>query len=203
MNDRVATWLNSLDSGSRRRYERIIGDFVEVDGLNGDICANVREFICNVHDRGIATSSLWSIFSVLCSLASFLRGVNAKERLSDVPKLLRNWEKDESTKKSAVFKLEEIRKFVNEAPDDDVYLIMKVALIIGYSGLLRKIELVEIDFSDITFCDEGVVVFVYRRKQKGTRSRDSFYICDADYIKIVEKYVASFKAEVMHIFCNI
>lgn len=93
MNDRVATWLNSLDSGSRRRYERIIGDFVEVDGLNGDICANVREFICVVHDRGIATSSLWSIFSVLCSLASFLRGVNAKEGLSDVSKLLRNWKK--------------------------------------------------------------------------------------------------------------
>ena len=105
-----------------------------------------------MHDDGRPVSVLRCVLSILNGYHDLLhRPAKLYETYPGITKLLNQWEKKETRKKSSVFTKDEVFKFLNElrSPDDEKYLPRKVCLILGLNGLLRKSELIELETDNI------------------------------------------------------
>ncbi|KAJ3642669.1 hypothetical protein Zmor_025430 [Zophobas morio] len=103
-----------------------------------------------------APSSLWCEYSMLKSTLF----INENVDISKYPKLrafLKRKNDGYRPKKASVFTREEISLFLEGAPDD-MYLLMKVVMIIGIAGACRGQELREMKLTDVEETDE--IIFV-------------------------------------------
>jgi hypothetical protein len=66
-----------------------------------------------------------------------------------IAKLLKSWQKREPTKKAEIFEKDELYKLLKEAENNAFWLPRKVFLIFAVCGLLRKYELVPLEFSGV------------------------------------------------------
>lgn len=149
-----------IPSASRRQYEKAYNDFrswcKSKNVADGYISENVLVSYLEHLSGRYSPSTLWSIFSML--KATLLRydgkDVRSYER---VQLLLKRKSAHYKTKKSEVFSKENITEFLRRA-DDDVFLDIKVAVLLGIFGACRKGELTSMKTKDIT--DYGDHLFV-------------------------------------------
>ena len=99
---------------------------------------------------------------------------------------------------------EQIVQFLDQAPNNYLFLPIKVGAILGFCCTLRPSELHRIQFSDITYVDNLVTVKITRSKQIGAIEIETKYITDSFMIKILEKYLKLFTPKVyMQLFIDI
>ncbi|KAK4885302.1 hypothetical protein RN001_001573 [Aquatica leii] len=87
-------------------------------------------------------------------------------------------------KKSKTLEIEQVEKFIREAPDED-YLLMKTVLIIGMCAACRREELTKMTIEDIQ--DRGDVLIITIPDNKTKKPRTSC-MTEPTWIKIIQKY---------------
>ncbi|XP_011687447.1 PREDICTED: uncharacterized protein LOC105449760 [Wasmannia auropunctata] len=129
-------------------------------------------------------SSLWATYSMLKSTLNVNNNVN----IHNYPKLVSFLKKQAQgfkSRKSKTLTAEEIKKFLDEAPDNK-YLDLKTALIFGICGACRREELTKVTIDNIQDKDNVLLVKIPITKTYKPRS---FVISDKFYT-ICKKYMA-------------
>ena len=211
MEARLSSWdtfLGSLNEKSRPVYERWVKQFKNFQEIhqkevpNSTLETVINNFFDDLHQSGKATSSLWSIYSIIKSYLHITISYKLEDTMPQLVRILKNWAKKEDQKNSKIFTKAEVIKFLAEAPDDETCLVMKVALIIGLQGFLRLSELTEFQFDQIKPAPKEVVAdgfqaAIPRKKQKGPKSNSTFLVIDVLFSKILHNYINIFKNEVL------
>jgi integrase len=150
-------------------------------------------YLNTLRDKGIATSSIWSRYSMVNSFLRLTLRVNIMETTPENKKMLAQWSKNDSIKKSEVLSKAEFDRYLNEASNnlEDVHLVKKVALIVGGHGLLRGIELKNMKEEAFVRSNIGWIASVQRRKQKGPMRTFKFFISDPLQVEILDLYFNS------------
>ncbi|XP_061726264.1 uncharacterized protein LOC133531880 isoform X3 [Cydia pomonella] len=150
----------------------------DTDSLNEDIILSYFEEMSAKYKP----STLWAMYSMLkCGLKR--NHDICMENYRRVVALLRNLNKGYVCKKLKALSIENIEKFIDEAPDDK-YLATKVALILGVTGGLRRQELSLLTTSHIENHGEIFIIKIPHTKNK---LQDSFVV-PGKYYKTVKKY---------------
>jgi hypothetical protein len=126
-----------------------------------------------------AASTLWSFASMLGRFllkAYGIQGVAQKNGI--IAAELAQWEKDETTKQAKVFTKEDVATFLSDVPTDDQTLVLKMVMILGISGLLRRKELYELQYQDVRLTRVEATVSVQRKKNKGPKETSYILIND-------------------------
>ena len=97
-------WLASLSESSRPRYQQALEEFCAFHGLKPeiDVATAIVDYVGQLREDGYATSTLWSIVSIL---KSYLMILEKKDLFVVAPRLkslLKQWSKQDEIKKSAV-----------------------------------------------------------------------------------------------------
>ncbi|KAJ3661866.1 hypothetical protein Zmor_006244 [Zophobas morio] len=86
-------------------------------------------------------------------------------------------------KKAPVFKKEQVDRFLHTAPDN-LYLMMKVVLILGIAGACRSDELVNVETDNIKDVKSALIIAIPNTKTKRPRS---FTVLAEDYLSLFRK----------------
>lgn len=156
-----------------------------------------------LHDeKKITAKSLWSrlshlrVFFQYCVTGEDGKvGINLKRDCPEVEHCLKQWQKSEMSKQAATFTKEEVEKILS-APNDEVSLLQKAALILGLHGCLRRAEIRQLRFEHLTYTEDGeqaaVIVKVFRRKQSGPKKLSTFAVVGKVAVDILVSYIACF-----------
>ncbi|KAK4885519.1 hypothetical protein RN001_001790 [Aquatica leii] len=87
-------------------------------------------------------------------------------------------------KKSKILEEDNINKFINEA-DNELYLAMKVVLIIGFNGACRRDELLNLSTNDIEFKQDSIIISIPKTKNNILHT---FAITDTNWIELIKQY---------------
>ncbi|XP_061726715.1 uncharacterized protein LOC133532183 [Cydia pomonella] len=126
-------------------------------------------------------TSLWAFYSMLKCGLKRRHNVNIKE-YAQLGAFLKNLSKG-YVKKVKVLTFENVEKFIDEAPDNK-YLAIKVALILGVTGGLRRQELSNLTTNHIENHGEKFIIKLARSKN---RSQD-YFVVQGKYYNILKKY---------------
>ncbi|XP_073963880.1 uncharacterized protein [Choristoneura fumiferana] len=130
-------------------------------------------------------STLLNNYSILRSTVSAHHGVHINN-YGKLMSYLKVQLEGHTTKKSKLFTAQDVETFLNNAPDD-VYLVMKVALVFGIYGACRPYDLVRLRNRDIQKISDQVMLVNVMRNPKVV---DRTFVIQDKYIKLVEKYQA-------------
>lgn len=181
---------NAVSDSSRSRYEQVVRDFQrhmnEQRKEESDLEA-LAAYLEQIHNRegGYAATTMRSIICILATYFVHVYGILLSKAKPIIYSMLRGWKKQHKVVKSKVLSVEETDRFLYYAPNDSVYLPMKVGAIMSYYGLLRKSELIAIEFEDIQFDGMNCVVKTTRLKQSDGRDEDSFIVNGEFCLQIV------------------
>ncbi|XP_037039723.1 uncharacterized protein LOC119077677 [Bradysia coprophila] len=144
----------------------------------------------DVHLGKVKASTAWSTYSMLKKTLRVKENIDIST-YNNLRELLKRKEDDYFAKKSKILTLEEIYRFIKEAPDE-IYLVTKVALIIGVYGACRRSELLKMSVNHIEYGENYIRIVVPKTK---TRIDRDFFIDvggdpDVNLIAIVKRYAA-------------
>lgn len=144
----------------------------------------------NVLREKYAPPSLWTTYSMLRSTLFMYEKVDIS-KFSTLIGALKSVSKGYQPKKTKTLDRKDVEKFINEAPDE-IYLLMKMVVVMGVMGACRCEELVSLKTTDIE--DHGSVLVVNIMKTKNDRSR-SFVVNGVEGkgfngLEIYRKYTA-------------
>ncbi|KAJ8679933.1 hypothetical protein QAD02_015720 [Eretmocerus hayati] len=131
-----------------------------------------------------AASSLWSTYSMLKSTISSYDHVDIG-KYNRVLSFLKLKKREDTPKKSQVFTREQTHRFLTTAPDDE-FLILKVALILGVLGAMRREEFTELELRNVVDHGEYILVRVTKTKNHVPRS---FLIEDPNLYRICKVFI--------------
>ncbi|XP_072929406.1 uncharacterized protein [Epargyreus clarus] len=128
-------------------------------------------------------STLWSTYSMLKTTVRMKNNINMRtfKKLSE---FLKAKAKGHKNKISNVLTSENVKTFLNEAPDEE-YLLPKVALIIGIEGACRGNELLKLTVDDIKKKSDSLFVKMIDSKT----NKDKSFTIRPEYADIVKKYL--------------
>lgn len=176
-----------LPEKSKKRYEiayNVFRNWCNTKNVNIHTSENVLlAYFYEKSEKVLSPASLWCEYSMLRSMIS----VNDDTDISKYAKLkafLKNKNIGYRPKQSAVFSVEEVATFINEAPDQ-IYLLKKVVAIMGIAGACRKDELCKMTVDDVA--DKGALILVKIPDSKNHQSR-SFTIVEDNFLQLVRKY---------------
>ncbi|KAK5639943.1 hypothetical protein RI129_010754 [Pyrocoelia pectoralis] len=118
-------------------------------------------------------SSLWTKWSMLKSMVNILEKRDTT-KFNEVEAFLKRMSKDYKPKKSALLSPKDVIRFLKDAPNE-IHLLHKVVLIMGYFGGCRSQELVNMKIADIDDRDSVIIVNVPESK---TRTSKKFAVVD-------------------------
>ncbi|KAK4885098.1 hypothetical protein RN001_001369 [Aquatica leii] len=129
------------------------------------------------------SSTLWSMYSMLrCSL-NLHQNVDIS-KFNKLHALLKQASVGYVSKKSKILEEDNINKFIYEA-DNDLYLAMKVILIIGFNGACRRDELLNLSTDDIEFKQDSIIISLPKTKNYILRT---FAITHTNWIELIKQY---------------
>lgn len=150
------SFLQSLAPDSKVKYQARVNQFLSYCESNELEVAppSVQSFLVELHEKYM-TSTLWSIFAMLKAYFTNQHQLDLKTLLPGVPRLLKNWEKQEEKNQSKVnshtfspkslyiqiFSKDQLEKFLDEAPNDADWIHCKVTVAVACYGLLRLAEI--------------------------------------------------------------
>ncbi|XP_063541246.1 uncharacterized protein LOC134750081 [Cydia strobilella] len=128
--------------------------------------------------------TMWSIFSMLKATMNIKDDVHI-ENYSELITFLKGMQVGHNPKKSKMFTLSDIDKFIKEAPDI-LYLGAKVILIIGINGGCRTNELMSLTVDGIEKHSDTLLLI--KLPNSKTSTDRSFVVRSTEYLQIVEHY---------------
>ncbi|KAJ8909403.1 hypothetical protein NQ315_004528 [Exocentrus adspersus] len=189
-----------LPKKSRKIYEAQYDTFVKwccqrkLENVNEDV---LLVFFAE-KSKTLSSSTLWTHYSMLKTMLNVKRNIDVS-KFYKLSAFLKRKSEGYKPKKAKVLTLDQIDKFLLEAPDKD-FLMVKVALIFGVAGACRGKELHQLTISDVTDMDHALLVNVRNTKNNVDRN---FIINNSnkngiDLIEVCRKYMALRKPETTH-----
>lgn len=130
------------------------------------------------------SSTIWTNYSMLRSMLSIKRNIDIS-KFTRLIALLKTFSKGYQPKKSQILDFDQITRFVTDAPDQ-TFLVVKVVLIMGYCGAMRREELTHMSIDDVDFKTDMILVTVPKTKTNVSRL---FAITEHYWIACIRKYV--------------
>lgn len=147
-----------------------------------------------MQSKFLKSSTLWSQYSMIRSTLLINDDIDVFKYLKLIA-FLKCTNDGYVPNKSCTFIMENVTKFLNEAPDEK-YLLFKVVLVFGLNGACRKCELFNITMNDIT--DTGTVAVITLHNTK-TKTKRVFTITDdCDAYNLFKEYLALRPSDVKH-----
>uniref|UniRef100_A0A6P7GY87 Uncharacterized protein LOC114348327 n=1 Tax=Diabrotica virgifera virgifera TaxID=50390 RepID=A0A6P7GY87_DIAVI len=128
-------------------------------------------------------SSLWSLYSMIKSMLRINHDVDL-EKYGKLRAFLKRKSEGFQAKKSSTLTPEQIRKFIDKAPDE-IYLLHKVILIIGIMGACRPNELYQMNIQDVKDLQTDLLITIPKSKTKIVRK----FTINSTFYNIVKKYI--------------
>ncbi|KAK4887074.1 hypothetical protein RN001_003345 [Aquatica leii] len=176
---------NLMPTKSRAKYEKEYKNFTTWCDQNN--VNSITENVVFAYFQNMThlkkSSTMWSNYSMLKTCLNINKNIDISKFLK-VTVFLKRIFKNYVPKKSKVLEFKHIEKFLVEA-NDDRYLAMKNALIIGYSGACRREELMLLSIKDIEFKMDSIIVSIPKTKNNVPRV---FVITELTWINLIKKY---------------
>ena len=165
---------------------------------------SLKAYFEYLHDeKKYAAKTLWTVLSHLRRLFEYAvlgedgKGIMLKRDCPELEHFLKQWQKKEVIKSSAVFTKAEFEQVLLMPADTPEMLLRQTALVIGVFGVLRRAELKELRFQDIRFSgptDDDVAAYVkiWRKKQVGPKRLSEFAIVGDVPLAILRRYINCF-----------
>lgn len=134
--------------------------------------------------QNMKSSTMWSQYSMVRSILNLRHGIDISKYLK-LRAYLKKQNEGYVPKKARVLTREEFDSFITEAPDE-VYLGIKIVLVIGISGACRCEELVKMTVDNIRDLGSAIHIIIPDNKTKKPRS---FTIVGEEYLSTYRKYV--------------
>jgi hypothetical protein len=196
----VVIWLNSLSPKSKAVYEKRLREYFflkterRIDGFEDAVQAYINE----LHDIGYKSGVIWSAYSIVCSWVKMVHHIDIMGYCKQNKRLLAQWAKLETKKKSAVFTEEDIKNYITNAPDDDTHLPKKFALAVGCGGCTRKVELLEIQRPACIKIGNLYKLTIQRHKTNLGIVPQDIFITHPMFVEVMDKYLALHDAAPHH-----
>ncbi|XP_015125083.1 uncharacterized protein LOC107046879 [Diachasma alloeum] len=188
MQDAKDAEVRLIPGVSKRLYDKVYIAFK--DWMQQKKIKKITDFVLLGYFHCVARkakpTTLWSRFSMLKKTLSTYEAID----ISQFPKV-RNFlavnSKGYEPKKSQVLNDENIDTFIREAPDV-IYLAIKVALIIGFSGLCRTAELYQMKVENVVDRSTFYTFTLPREIVKTNKSR--VFVVDEEYYPLLKRYIS-------------
>ncbi|PSN31360.1 hypothetical protein C0J52_23830 [Blattella germanica] len=176
---------NLIPQKSKKVYEKLFEKFME-----WRVRKNVTSFSENAlliyfeeMSKTMKSSTLWTHYSVLKTTLIVKHGIDIS-KYRKLYSLLKQKSIGYSGKKANIFSTNEIKTFIDEAPDD-TYLLIKVALIFGIMGACRRHELHKLKFDDVKDLESTILVTIPNTNTNTSRA----FTVTGKYYNICKKYM--------------
>ncbi|XP_063626717.1 uncharacterized protein LOC134798255 [Cydia splendana] len=187
-NDEVENVLveTLIPAKSKEKYLNVYDGFIKWKDQNNEKSFSEKVFLNYFNEiaKKLKPSSLWGIYSMLKTTMRAKHNIYLQDYFN-----LRVWLRKRSvgfkSSQSKILTQENIRKFIDEAPDAQ-YLAAKVALILGVCGQLRNIDLTCFNTNNIKIVD-GLMIGVLNDAQNKT---EKIFVIRDEFIPWVQKYQA-------------
>ncbi|XP_063385759.1 uncharacterized protein LOC134671837 [Cydia fagiglandana] len=187
-NDEVENVLveTLIPAKSKEKYLNVYDGFIKWKDQNNEKSFSEKVFLNYFNEiaKKLKPSSLWGIYSMLKTTMRAKHNIYLQDYFN-----LRVWLRKRSvgfkSSQSKILTQENIRKFIDEAPDTQ-YLAAKVALILGVCGQLRAIDLTCFNTNNIKVVD-GLMIGVLNDAQNKT---EKIFVIRDEFIPWVQKYQA-------------
>ncbi|PSN44039.1 hypothetical protein C0J52_19607 [Blattella germanica] len=127
--------------------------------------------------------TLWTNYSVLKTTLNVKHGIGISQ-YKKLYSLLKQKSVGYNGKKAKVFSTDEIKIFIDEAPDN-THLLIKVLLILGVMGACRRQELHDLKFDDVKDLGSSLLVTIPNSKTNVSRA----FTVTGKYYAICKKYM--------------
>ncbi|XP_044752134.1 uncharacterized protein LOC123312026 [Coccinella septempunctata] len=190
--------LSLLPEKSRSLYEKTYSEFIvwcEKKNVTNYTESVMLEYFTNIAKKGLI-ASLWPKYSMLKATLSVKNNID----ISGYNKLIMFFKQQKegyNPKKSKVLEKEHIKEFITNAPDN-MFLMMKVALIFGVAGALRKDELYRLRKNDVQDIGTKFLVTVQSSRSHSNRI---FTVVDNDehtVLVLIRRYISLRLANTPH-----
>lgn len=184
--------LSLLPEKSKKRYEAAYKSFKNWCQTKTASAVSETLLLAYFYEKSAqlkSPSSLWCEYSMLKSTLFIKENID----ISKYPKLrafLKRKNDGYRPKKSNVFDREDVNKFMLEAPDE-IYLLMKVVMVMGVAGACRCNELSEMKMDNVKITQDVILVTIPDSKNGMSRTftvtkSDENRVC---HFKIIQKYI--------------
>ncbi|KAK4875617.1 hypothetical protein RN001_012039 [Aquatica leii] len=180
------TLKNLLPSKSKSEYEKAYSKFLEWSHANNVtvVTENVMISFFKGKRETFKSSTLWKLYSMLRTMLNIRQNIDIA-KFANLQVLLKNYSKSYIAKKSKTLNFDQVEAFLKNAPDIN-YLVVKVALIIGYTGACRRQELTNMSIKDLEFKES--IIFVSIPNSKNGQPR-YFAITKEEWVALIKKYI--------------
>ena len=157
-----------------------------------------------LHEEGFATKTLWSYYSMIAAYFISEMQIDPAVQCPSTRRLFKQWEKKETLKQSLTFKYEDVHFFLQTAPDDGKTLTIKLIAIMSLFGLLRKTEMLALNWDHLDFSkNEMIIGKTMRKKRRGPMRMHPWIISNELCITIIRRYMECFQPEISYIINNL
>ena len=103
-NENVKVWLSSIKADTRKKYEQYINLFLQYSGVIdvNNVKDKFRSFIVTKHEERYHSTTLWTIYSTISKYIKIQFNIDADKDEKIISKLIQQWSKNETVKKSKV-----------------------------------------------------------------------------------------------------
>ncbi|CAH1381996.1 unnamed protein product [Tenebrio molitor] len=157
---------NLIPQKSRVAYETTYSRFEEWRSKQNVNCFNEKVMLAYFLEKSkiVKPSTLWSVYSMLRTMISINKNLDLS-KYTNLIAFLKRQSEGYRAKKSKSFSKENIEKFLTTANDED-YLMQKVVLIIGITGVCRRQELLNLKVNDVEDLGEFMKIMLPITKTK-------------------------------------
>lgn len=182
---------NTIPGESKEQYLKEYNKFLNWKTKNQ--VKEITEDVMLAYFNGLSKEYAPSTLSTICSkLKSCIYAYDKVliDKFESLHRFLKRTNRGYNTKKAAVFTKEDIQNFVIQAPDDK-YLVMKVMLILGVVGVLRKTDLYSLELRQIEDKGTHILVALMESKTKKPKKFPIVYQKDHPYnpVAVIQKYL--------------
>lgn len=158
-----------MDSKSSAVYEKWFKryeTFASEKNIAMDNVTTFMNWLCSLKDvHKFAASTIISAGSCVNSRIKLLHNKNFMENML-VKDLIKKLHRHHVPKQASVFSMDQIHKFVLNAPETLNFSVKKLIAMIGIQGALRISEICDLHINDVTFMQNGCVTIYALKLQK-------------------------------------
>jgi integrase len=150
------------------------------------------EFLTSISERYCA-NTLWQCHSAVGKWLLMYENIDIKSNIL-IKNFLKRKSKTHLEKKSLTLNEENINDFLVNAPNNDNFLLIKCAMVVGISGLTRISELTNLDFSNLKLSGDNYE-FLISQSKTDLKKKGFTFIVVPPFSHYITNYVNVFPLE--------
>lgn len=155
------TLMSSMSASTLQYYNRVKASYLKFRKDKPNSEEIVLEWLTN-ESKTKAPTTLWSQLSLLCKYLEIED--NCLISRTNANKYLKVLELSHKKKQAPAFTYEELNTYLISHPNTGENLVNKLFVLFSYYGALRTSEAASLSFDSVTVVEEGIMLFIIRKK---------------------------------------